>query len=56
MFVQSATFNGETLPNCWMYREDLMKGGKLHFVMGPEPNQNWGVDLPPPSMSTEEKM
>ncbi|HRP57042.1 glycoside hydrolase family 92 protein, partial [Agriterribacter sp.] len=49
MYIQSAQFNGKPLNNCWLYREDLMKGGKLLFVMGSRPNKTWGVKVPPPS-------
>ncbi|MHA4895896.1 GH92 family glycosyl hydrolase [Pedobacter sp. PWIIR3] len=49
IYVQSAKFNGVELSNCWMYRDELMKGGKLEYVMGATPNTNWGVQTPPPS-------
>ncbi|RZK78206.1 MAG: glycoside hydrolase family 92 protein [Pedobacter sp.] len=48
-YIQSAKFNGKPLDNCWMYRDDLMKGGKLEFEMGSEPNTSWGTKTPPPS-------
>jgi predicted alpha-1,2-mannosidase len=50
VYVQSADFNGKPLNNCWLYRDELMKGGKLTFVMGNKPNTNWGVKTPPPSV------
>ena len=49
MYIQSAQFNGKPLNNCWLYREELMKGGKLLFIMGSRPNRAWGVKTPPPS-------
>lgn len=49
VYVQSARWNGKPLTNCWMYRDELMKGGNLVFVMGKEPNVNWGSKVPPPS-------
>ncbi|MBG6235577.1 putative alpha-1,2-mannosidase [Pedobacter sp. CAN_A7] len=49
LYIQSAEFNGKTLANCWLYRDELMKGGKLVFVMGSQPNENWGTKVPPPS-------
>lgn len=49
LYVQSATFNGTPLNNCWLYRDELMKGGELVFMMGSQPNKNWGVKVPPPS-------
>ena len=50
VYIQSASWNGKPLDNCWMYRGDLMKGGELEFVMGNQPNMNWGVKVPPPSV------
>jgi predicted alpha-1,2-mannosidase len=50
VYVQAVTFNGKRLDNCWMYRDELMKGGRLVFAMGDRPNMNWGVKVPPPSV------
>lgn len=50
VYIQSATFNGEALENCWMYRDELMEGGTLLFTMGENPNPNWGIDRRPPSV------
>ena len=50
VYVQSAMWNGKTLNNAWLYRDELMKGGTLTLKMGNQPNQNWGVKLPPPSV------
>lgn len=49
VYVQSAMFNGKPLYNCWLYRDELMKGGTLNLVMGKEPNKEWGTKVPPPS-------
>lgn len=49
LYIQSAKFNGKVLDNCWLYRDELMKGGTLEFVMGSSPNENWGTKTPPPS-------
>ncbi|WP_457270898.1 GH92 family glycosyl hydrolase [Pedobacter sp. UYEF25] len=49
MYVQSASFNGKPLDNCWLYQDELMKGGRLVFTMGDKPNTNWGTKTPPPS-------
>lgn len=49
VYVQSATWNGKVLNNAWLYQDELMKGGTLTLKMGNQPNQNWGVKLPPPS-------
>jgi len=42
-YVQSVTFNGKVLNQCWLYRDELIQGGTLHFVMGARPNKNWGI-------------
>ncbi len=52
-YIQSLDFNGEAINNCWIFRDEIMKGGKLTFTMGSEPNKKWGTEKPPPSMSTE---
>jgi predicted alpha-1,2-mannosidase len=49
IYIQSAEFNSKALDNCWLYRDELMKGGKLVLVMGSNPNMNWGTKVPPPS-------
>jgi len=51
MYIQSATLNGENLNKSWFEHENLANGGTLIFVMGSTPNENWGIDPPPPSMS-----
>jgi predicted alpha-1,2-mannosidase len=50
VYVQSVFLNGRRLNNCWLYRDELMKGGRLLFHMGNVPNKAWGVEIPPPSM------
>ncbi|WP_214073748.1 GH92 family glycosyl hydrolase [Mucilaginibacter sp. dw_454] len=50
VYIQSASFNGKPLNNCWLYRDELMKGGKLVLRMGSKPNEAWGVKVPPPSV------
>lgn len=42
-YVQSATFNGKPLEQCWLYRDEIYKGGVLEFVMGDKPNTSWGI-------------
>jgi predicted alpha-1,2-mannosidase len=49
LYVQSVEFNGKQLNNCWLYRNELMKGGKMVFTMGSQPNKAWGTKTPPPS-------
>lgn len=47
-YIQSATFNGKPLNQWWIRRKDLIKGGKLVFDLGPNPNENWAKGCLPP--------
>lgn len=47
-YVQSAVLNGKKLESFWFPASELLKGGSLKLIMGPEPNLTWGVALPPP--------
>ena len=42
LYVQSVTLNGQPLTRSWIGHEEIMAGGTLHFVMGAEPNTEWG--------------
>jgi predicted alpha-1,2-mannosidase len=55
LYIQSVDWNGKTISANWMYREELMNGGKLTFTLGKEPNKEWGIESIPPSMSVEMK-
>ncbi|MEH6682563.1 MAG: GH92 family glycosyl hydrolase [Sediminicola sp.] len=50
-YVQSALLNGKRLDTFWFPASELLKGGKLELVMGPEPNEDWGTGKMPPSIS-----
>lgn len=50
-FIQSCTWNNREIQDCWIYRDHLIQGGELHFILGEEPDLRWGVGNPPPSMS-----
>jgi predicted alpha-1,2-mannosidase len=54
-YIQSATLNGEKLERAWIRHGEIMQGGELVFVMGPEPNKDWGCreDLLPRSEVSE---
>ncbi len=56
-YIQSATLNGKVLNKPWIEHKDIVNGGNLTFVMGSEPNKNWGSDpeSAPPSMSGASK-
>jgi putative alpha-1,2-mannosidase len=53
MYIQSASFNKKKIENCWIDRKLLTDGGVLVFDMGAQPNTSWGIETPPPSMSTD---
>ena len=36
-YVQSLTFNGKKVEGVEMKYSELMRGGELHFTMGPQP-------------------
>ena len=42
-YIQSATLNGEPLTRPFLSHDDVVKGGKLVFVMGDQPDKNWGI-------------
>jgi len=46
-YIQSAKLNGQPLDNCWIYQSQFAAGGKLEIWLGPKPNTNWGVAIPP---------
>ncbi|MFT4124254.1 MAG: glycoside hydrolase family 92 protein [Microbacteriaceae bacterium] len=51
-YVQSASLNGLPLTRSWIRGDELHRGGRLEFVLGPEPS-DWGTDVAhrPPSSS-----
>lgn len=50
-YIRSAKLNGEDWNKSWFSHEDLMRGGKLEFVMGKYPDKQWASsdDAIPPS-------
>ena len=52
-YIQSATLNNKSLNKPWLTHSDIVNGGILTFVMGPEPNRQWGSapEDAPPSVS-----
>ena len=56
IYIQSATLNDKPLTRPWITREELISGGTLSFVMGPNPNPEWGsasADRPPATMPAD---
>lgn len=43
-YIQSATFNGNSLDKPWISHEAIIEGGKLVFIMGNRANRSWGAD------------
>lgn len=43
IYIQKAFLNGKPLKSNWIYMEDILKGGNLKLIMGPEPNTSWGI-------------
>jgi predicted alpha-1,2-mannosidase len=44
-FIQSAKLNGENFSKTWISHSTIINGGKLEFIMGPQPNKNWGSGI-----------
>jgi predicted alpha-1,2-mannosidase len=55
IFVHSIRLNSKSLDRNYISHKDLIKGGRLQFMMGPEPQMNRGTDEKafPYSMSRE---
>lgn len=52
-YIQQVQFNGKPIDQSWIDRAELMKGGTLTFEMDSIPNKEWGVTMPPPSLSSK---
>ncbi len=46
IYIQKTKLNGKNYNKCYLKHEDIIKGGKLVFEMGPQPNKHWGNELP----------
>ena len=53
-YVQSASLDGEPMIRGYLHHWEVVGGGELTLVMGPEPNQEWGAHVPIPEVSTPE--
>ena len=53
IYIQKAILNGEPLKHSYIRHSDILKGGKLEFIMGPTPNKElWtNKEAFPPSSS-----
>lgn len=43
IYIQSATLNGKEFNRTSISHQEVLQSGTLHFVMGSEPNKNWGI-------------
>ncbi|UOB18087.1 GH92 family glycosyl hydrolase [Abyssalbus ytuae] len=43
IYIQSATLNGKELNRSYITHKEIIQGGKLHLVMRPSPNKEWGI-------------
>ena len=53
-YVQQVYLNGEPLQRSYITHQEIMAGGQLRFVMGPEPNTSWAtsrVNFPPSGLA-----
>lgn len=53
IYIQSATLNGKPYTCNYITHQDIVDGGVMEFVMGAEPNEEWGArpeDCPPDVM------
>jgi putative alpha-1,2-mannosidase len=44
-YVQSVSWNGKPYSKTWISHAELVKGGRLVFELGPEPNRLFGAKL-----------
>jgi predicted alpha-1,2-mannosidase len=42
-YIQSARLNGIPYRKCYIYHQQILSGGTLELVMGPQPNKAWGT-------------
>ena len=43
IYIQSATLNGKEFNRTTLTHNELINGGTLEFIMGVNPNKNWGI-------------
>lgn len=51
-YIQEAALNKEPLKDCFIPFKSIVDGGTLILKMGDKPNENFGTETTPPSMST----
>jgi len=45
IYIQSATLNGKPLNRCWITYQEIVAGGTLDMILGPQPNKKWGLAI-----------
>lgn len=53
IYIQSAILNGKKFDKSFITHDQIMAGGTLEFMMGPEPNKEWAADSLPFSLSEQ---
>lgn len=43
VYIQAASLNGKPIDRCWLDYKEIVAGGALELVLGPDPNVNWGI-------------
>ncbi len=43
-YIQSATLNGKPISRCYLLRREFAAGGELALILGPQPNEQWGLE------------
>ena len=46
-YIQSASLNGVSFNQSFLYHNAIMQGGEIVFEMGNKPNKNWGAENSP---------
>ena len=46
-YIQSATLNGVSFNQSFLFHDTIMQGGEIVFEMGKKPNKNWGIENSP---------
>ncbi len=44
LYIQSAMLNGMPLERSYITHSEIMEGGSLQYIMGSQPNKDWGRD------------
>lgn len=42
IYIRSVKLNGKAYTKNYLSHDDILKGGKIEFIMGPTPNMKWG--------------